>query len=64
LTHELIHVVRFKQFNVDFFADTRARETEESLVQSITGEILSGVTNTDQLLALYADSKDMLDKAN
>jgi hypothetical protein len=64
LTHELIHVVRFKQFNVDFFADIQARQTEESLVQSITGEILSGVTNTDQLLALYADSKDMLERAN
>jgi hypothetical protein len=64
LTHELIHVVRFKKFNVDFFAGTQARQTEESLVQSITGEILSGVTNTDRLLALYADSKDMLEKAN
>jgi hypothetical protein len=64
LTHELIHVVRFKEFNVDFFADTPARQTEENLVQSITGEILSGVTNTDQLLAMYADSKDLLKKAN
>jgi len=64
LTHELIHVVRFKKFNVDFFADPGARQTEESLVQSITEEILSGVTNTDQLLAMYADRNDLLQKAN
>ncbi len=64
LTHELIHVVRFKRFNVDFFADTRARQTEESLVQSITGEILSGVTNTDRLLAMYTDSRHEQGKTN
>ena len=64
LTHELIHVVRFKKFDVDFFAEPRARQTEESLVQSITREILSGVTNTDQLLAMYADRNDLLQKTN
>ena len=64
LTHELIHVVRFKKFNVDFFAETSVRQMEESLVQSITGEILSGVTNTDQLLALYADRDDLPQRTN
>ena len=64
LTHELIHVVRFKKFNVDFFAEPGLRQTEESLVQSITREILSGVTNTDQLLAKYADRNDLPQKAN
>jgi hypothetical protein len=64
LTHELIHVVRFKKFNVDFFAEPGARQTEESLVHSITGEILSGVTNTERLLAMYADRKNLLEKAN
>ncbi len=64
LTHELIHVVRFKKFNVDFFAESGAREAEENLVQCITGDILSGVTNTDQLLALYADRKYLLEKTN
>ena len=64
LTHELIHVVRFKKFNVDFFAEPSVRQMEESLVQSITGEILSGVTNTDQLLALYADRDDLLQRTN
>lgn len=64
LTHELIHVVRFKKFDVDFFAEPGVRQTEENLVQSITREILSGVTNTDQLLAMYADRNDLLTKTN
>jgi hypothetical protein len=64
LTHELIHVVRFKKFNVDFFAEPDLRQTEEDLVQSITREILSGVTNTDQLLAKYADRHDLRGKTN
>jgi hypothetical protein len=63
LTHELIHVVRFKKFDVDFFAEPGLRQTEESLVQSITREILSGVTNTDQLLAKYVDRNDLAQKS-
>jgi hypothetical protein len=64
LTHELIHVVRFKKFNVDFFAEPGARHAEENLVQSITREILSGVTNTDQLLAMYADRSSVRQGTN
>jgi len=59
LTHELIHLVRFDRFNVDFFAEAGIRQAEEDLVSSITGDILSGVTNTDQLLELYADREDL-----
>jgi len=64
LTHELIHVVRFNKFSVNFFSEPGARQTEENLVQSITGEILSGVTNTDRLLAMYADRDDLLQETN
>ncbi len=64
LTHELIHVVRFKKFNVDFFAEPGTRHAEENLVQSITREILSGVTNTDQLLAMYASHSNVRQETN
>ena len=53
LTHELIHIVRFRRFGVDFFATTRERDREEDLVHGITREVLAGVTNTDYVLGLY-----------
>lgn len=53
LTHELTHIVRFRKFEVDFFAPAAERDTEEELVHGITREILRGVTNTDYLLGLY-----------
>ena len=53
LTHELVHIVRFRRFNVDFFADVGGRDQEEKLVQGVTRKILSGVTNTDHVLDLY-----------
>lgn len=53
LTHELVHIVRFRKFGVDFFAGVHDRDREEEHVQAITRDILSGVTNTDYLLDLY-----------
>ena len=53
LTHELIHIVRFQRFAVDFHAPEVERDREEKLVHAITREILAGVTNTDDLLELY-----------
>lgn len=53
LTHELIHIVRFSRYDVDFFAPIDERDKEESLVHDITSEILAGVSNTDDLIALY-----------
>jgi hypothetical protein len=53
LTHELVHIVRFRNFDVDFFADIEYRDQEEQLVQGVTRKILSGVTNTDHVLDLY-----------
>lgn len=53
LTHELIHIVRFRRYGVDFFASAHDRDREEHVVQGITGEVLKGVTNTDYLLGLY-----------
>lgn len=53
LTHELIHIVRFRRFGVDFFASTHERDREEHVVQGITREVLAGVTNTDYVLGLY-----------
>jgi len=53
LTHELTHIVRFRNFDVDFFAPAKERDAEEKLVHGITREILKGVTNTDYVLGLY-----------
>lgn len=53
LTHELIHIVRFREFSVDFFASSAERDQEERVVYSMTREILSGVTTIDDVLSLY-----------
>lgn len=62
LTHELVHVVRFTKFDVDFWAGWDKRRTEENLVKEITGQMLSGVTNTDYLLSLYEEEIDTGEK--
>jgi hypothetical protein len=53
MTHELIHIVRFRRFSVDFHAPEAEREREETLVHAITRDILAGVANTDDVLNLY-----------
>lgn len=53
LTHELVHIVRFREYQVDFFGSVNEQEKEEKLVHGITREILSGVENMDDLLNLY-----------
>lgn len=53
LTHELVHIVRFRKDGADFFASAHERDKEERVVHAMTREILSGVTNTDYILSLY-----------
>jgi hypothetical protein len=53
LTHELVHIVRFRKNNVDFLAATEDRDKEEDVVHEITREILAGAGNTDYILSLY-----------
>lgn len=53
LTHELIHIVRFRKFGVDFFASSKERDEEEKVVYGVTEKILSGVSNTNELIQLY-----------
>lgn len=53
LTHELTHIVRFRHYDVDFFAAGRDRDNEEATVGAMTREMLAGVTNTDYILDLY-----------
>ncbi len=57
LTHELTHIVRFREYDVDFFASEEDRDEEEDRVHGMTREILSGVTNTDYVLHLYDSEK-------
>jgi hypothetical protein len=53
LTHELIHIVRFREFNVDFFASSVERDEEERVVHSMTREILAGISPIDHIIDLY-----------
>ncbi len=56
LTHELIHIVRFRKYGVDFFASTDERGNEEEKVNAITREILAGAGNTDYIISLYENT--------
>jgi hypothetical protein len=58
LTHELIHIVRFRSYSVDFHASEAEREREERLVYAITRDILAGVANTNDVLRLYQSRVD------
>ena len=53
LTHELVHIVRFRKFEIDFCGPQNEREKEEELVHDVTREMLSGVENMDNLFSLY-----------
>jgi hypothetical protein len=56
LTHELVHIVRFRKFNIDFHALDLEKEKEEQRVHRITREILAGSKNTDYIFKLYENS--------
>jgi len=56
LTHELIHIVRFRRFGADFFACSAERDNEEKLVYRITREMLSGMSPLGGLPDLYQDN--------
>ncbi len=53
MTHELTHIVRFRRSGVDFFATSKQREEEETIVYDITRKILAGTSNTESLLEFY-----------
>jgi len=55
MTHELIHIVRFEQFETSFEADPAARGREEQHVHQLTYDALSSLadTGTQALLAHY-----------
>jgi len=53
LTHELVHIVRFRKFEVDFFGSDDEKLAEEDVVHGYTREILSGVETMDNLFHLY-----------
>lgn len=55
LTHELIHIVRFRDFGADFFACAHDRDKEERLVHGITREMLSGLNHMAPILSHYQD---------
>lgn len=53
LTHEMVHILRFRKYNVDFFASQHERDKEEKIVHAITREILAGAGNTDYIIKLF-----------
>jgi hypothetical protein len=53
LTHELVHIIRFRRSEADFFASEQDCRNEEAVVEELTRRILTGVANTDRLLSLY-----------
>ena len=60
LTHELVHIVRFRAFGADFFACAHDRDKEERLVHGITRDMLSGMTKMTPILSEYQDSAEQL----
>ncbi len=60
LTHELTHIVRFRKFDVNFFAEADEAGKEEHTVHEITREILAGVANTDYIIRLYQHRLELL----
>ena len=53
MTHELVHIVRFRKFGIEFTGEVSVRDKEEILVHSITKEILTGVDNMNNMIRLY-----------
>ncbi len=53
LTHELVHITRFRKYGVDFFADVAQRIREEKVVHEMTRDILRGTAAFDYVLELY-----------
>jgi len=61
LTHELVHITRFRRFGVNFFGNVYERDREEQLVHGLTRDILKGVASIDQVLAIYDRQFDLPD---
>lgn len=57
LTHELVHVVRFYQFQHLFETSERQRAEEEARVHEITAQVLGRVklARLDQVISLYQE---------
>jgi hypothetical protein len=52
MTHELIHIVRFEQFQHPFLTDPEGREIEEQRVHELTYDILSSLEDPGMVALL------------
>lgn len=52
MTHELIHIVRFEQFEIAFEADEPARSREERIVHGLTYEVLEPLADPSMQVLL------------
>lgn len=59
LTHELVHITRFRRFGVNFFGDVHERDQEEQLVHGLTRDMLKGVGSIDRVLEIYDRQFDL-----
>jgi hypothetical protein len=59
MTHELIHIIRFRRREAEFFSSVAERDREEKLVHGMTREILGGIPIIESLLGPYAPDSDI-----
>ena len=64
LTHEMVHIIRFRKYDVDVFASKHDRDKEEKIVHGITREILAGAGNTDYIIKLFEQASDEVEAPN
>lgn len=64
MTHELTHIVRFRNRSADFhLSDVRKAEEEERFVNECTREMLQGVAPVEELMGLYGHGSNTLDSS-
>jgi hypothetical protein len=49
MTHELTHIVRFKKFDVNFFSCESGRSHEETVVDQLTRDMLTGTVSSKNI---------------
>lgn len=59
MTHELIHIIRFRRREAQFSSTTAERDKEERLVHGMTREILAGIPIMESVLSIYGSDSDI-----
>ncbi len=59
MTHELIHIVRFRRRQAQFFSTVAERDKEERLVHGMTRDILAGIPIMESFPSPYGPDSDI-----